>query len=353
MSGGVDSSVAALLLKEEGYEVHGVTMRLWRDPGSVRAATDEGNLTPDPGEEAAKVAAAMGIPHRVVDLQDAFYNRVVCNFTGEYSRGRTPNPCVDCNRSIKFGLLFEEAVTLGFDKLATGHYVRIAQDHPGGKFRLLKGLDPGKDQSYMLYVLGQQQLKMLLFPLGEKSKAEVRAIAEQHNLAVADKEESQEVCFIPDNDYRSFIERSCPQAAMPGFIVSGDGKVLGRHRGIAFYTIGQRKGLGLTTAEPYYVVSIIADENKIVVGPLEGVFSSGLVAGKLNYIGGTPPLDSLEIEVKIRYRAPVVTATLVPFPDGTARVFFKEKQKAVSPGQSAVFYRGEEVLGGGVIESAL
>lgn len=353
MSGGVDSSVAALLLKGAGYEVIGVTLRLWVDPQAEQEAGDEakGCCSLDAVSDARNVAAALDIPHYVFDMKEEFFQSIVCNFTNEYISGRTPNPCVECNRIIKFNVLRQKANGLGIDLLATGHYARSVFDVEKGFFKLLRGIDPQKDQSYMLYVLGQEELAAVIFPLGDKTKQQIREIAAAGKLKVADKGESQEICFIPDNDYRSFMERTCPEATRPGDIVSVEGHKLGRHRGIAFFTIGQRKGLGITSTEPLYVVHIDAQENRIVVGSEKDTYSTGFLADELNYISGTPPQELLEVEVKIRYRTPAVPAVLYPPEAGSARIVFKESQKAVTPGQSAVFYLGEEVLGGGKIKS--
>jgi tRNA-uridine 2-sulfurtransferase len=355
MSGGVDSSVAAALLLKEGYDVIGVTLRLWVDRLAEKRAGEEakGCCSYDAVADARNVAASLGIPHYVFDMKEEFFQKVVCNFTEEYLRGRTPNPCIECNRSIKFSALRRKADGLGIGLLATGHYVRIDYNGNSGGYRLLKGVDSRKDQSYMLYILGQKDLASTLFPLGDKSKQQVRDLAAALGLKVAAKAESQEICFIPDNDYRSFMERTCPETTRPGDIVSAGGRTLGRHQGIAFYTVGQRKGLGLTTPEPYYVVEIDPGRNRIIVGTKEETSGSGLIAGSLNYISGAPPEKPSAVEVKIRYKAPAVPALLYPPRGDFARVIFDEEQKAVTPGQSAVFYCGEEVLGGGIIESAV
>jgi len=355
MSGGVDSSVAALLLKEAGYEVVGVTMRLWVDPLAEETAGDEmkGCCSLDAVSDAAKVAAKLDIPHYVLNMKDQFYRDIVCNFKDEYLLGRTPNPCIECNRAIKFSALLDKAAGLGIDYLSTGHYARIKQDEKSDRYRLLRGIDYSKDQSYMLYILTQNELNRILFPLGELEKRRVREIAEANDLIVADKAESQEICFIPDNDYRAFLSRQCPEAIKPGDIVSTSGEKLGRHRGVAYYTVGQRKGLGITSPHPLYVVNLNPAKNLVVAGPVEETYSTGLIAGSLNYISGAIPEEPLELEVKIRYRAPAVPARLYPPEKGFARIIFEEKQKAVTPGQSAVFYRGDEVLGGGIIETDL
>lgn len=355
MSGGVDSSVAALLLKASGYDVIGVTLRLWVDPSAEERAGEEakGCCSHDAVSDARKVAALLDIPHYVLDLKEEFYEKIVCNFAAEYLRGRTPSPCIECNRTIKFKTLRQKARGLGIDYIATGHYARIDYEPELKIYKLFKGFDQQKDQSYMLYILGQEELAATIFPLGDKTKEQVRKIAAENDLAVAGKDESQEICFIPDNDYRSFLERSFPEAVRLGDIYSTEGQKLGRHRGIAFYTVGQRKGLGLTAPHPLYVVQIDAQSNRVIVGPEEEVYSAGLLAGELNFVSGEPPAKPLEVEVKIRYRASAVSAVLQPPIEGCSRVVFEQKQKAVTPGQSAVFYRGEEVVGGGIIKSAI
>ncbi len=355
MSGGVDSSVAALLLKKAGYDVIGVTLRMWVDPLSEEKAglLGKGCCSHEAVKDAQKVASLLDIPHYVLNMRELFYKDVVSNFTSEYLLGRTPNPCVECNRTVKFSSLLEKARGLGFNLLATGHYARIKKDQDSNHYQLLRGLDRQKDQSYMLYVLTQSELPFTLFPVGDKTKHEIRTLAKNNNLEVANKKESQEICFIPDNDYRSFMERMCPEAVRPGDIVTSKGEKLGRHQGIAFYTVGQRKGLGITYSEPLYVISIDALRNQVIVGPENETFSSGLVVGNLNYISGIEPGKIIDLEVKIRYRASAVQAKLHPPKKGSAMVTFKEKQKAITPGQSAVFYFGEEVLGGGIINNSI
>lgn len=355
MSGGVDSSVAALLLKEAGFQPVGVTMRFWVDPLAEEKASAEarGCCSLKAVEDARQVAQALDIPHYVVNMQEPFYKKVVCYFTREYLRGRTPNPCVVCNRQIKFSLLLQKAKALGIDYLATGHYARVFYDPKAGIFRLLRGKDKEKDQSYMLYVLSQEQLSSIIFPLGELTKEEVRQKASERGLRVAEKKESQEICFLPDNDYRGFLEREHPQALVSGDIISTSGEKLGRHKGLPFYTIGQRKGLGLTSPYPLYVVRMDPQRNLLVVGREEEVYSWGLVAKELNFVSGLEPDEPLKIQVKIRYRAPFAPATLFPPKKGEAKVLFGRRQKAVTPGQAAVFYVGEEVIGGGTIEKAI
>jgi tRNA-uridine 2-sulfurtransferase len=355
MSGGVDSSVAALLLKESGYAVTGATMRLWVDPKAEEKAEESasGCCSYSAVLDARMVAAALDIPHHVFDMRDVFYQSIVKNFTREYLCGRTPNPCVECNRVVKFNLLRQKARVLGIEYIATGHYVRILYDPGEERFRLLRGLDRNKDQSYMLYMLGQDDLAATLFPLGEKTKEQVRELAADRGLPVADKEESQEICFIPDNDYRSFLQRLSPESFRPGDIVSVRGEKLGRHNGIAFYTVGQRKGLGITAPEPLYVIRLNAIDNQVVAGRLEELFSTGMMVEDLNFISGQPPEKPLNIEVKIRYRAPAIRAVLLTLRENVAKVVFESEQKAVTPGQSAVFYCNDEVIGGGIIKEGL
>jgi tRNA-specific 2-thiouridylase len=353
MSGGVDSSVAALLLKEDGFEPVGVTLRLWADPFAKENAAKKtpGYCSSDAVEEAGMVADDLGIPLHIMDVQDEFCARVVSYFAGEYLQGRTPNPCIVCNRHLKFSLLLEKARSMGIDYLATGHYARIAREPQDNTYRLLRGVDRNKDQSYMLCMLNQEQLAGVLFPLGGYTKEEVRGLAKSRRLRTAERSESQEICFLPDNDYRGFLEREYPQALTLGDILSTSGEKLGEHRGVAFYTVGQRKGLGLASQLPQYVVKIDPKNNVLVVGNEEETYSESLVAGGLNFISGEPPRFPQDVEVKIRYRSSLVPAVLYPPEDGSATVVFRERQKAVTPGQFAVFYRGEEVLGGGTIVS--
>ena len=355
MSGGVDSSVAALLLKKAGYSVVGVTLRLWVDPRSEEQAGElaRGCCSLEAITDARRVADMLEIPHYVLNMQEEFKKHIVCNFTDEYLQGRTPNPCIECNRTIKFSIMLQKARGLGISKVATGHFARIQYDSVAGQYRLFKGHDKQKDQSYMLYMLGQTELASTLLPLGSMSKQQVREIATVNKLRVAAKKESQEICFIPDNDYRAFMERQFPQARKPGDIISTKGQKLGRHGGVAAFTVGQRKGLGLTSPTPLYVVHIDARRNIVVVGEAEETYNGGLVAKKLHYVAGSAPKNRTEIQVKIRYRAPAVPALLFPPEEGRAKVMFAEGQKAVTPGQSAVFYTGEEVIGGGIIETAM
>jgi tRNA-specific 2-thiouridylase len=337
LSGGVDSSAAACLLKEAGYEVMGITMRLWSDSDQTCPSTAS-------IRDAENTCRTLGIPFHLVDLENEFKRHVIDYFCHEYARGRTPNPCIACNRHIKFGSLFEHARSLGAEYLATGHYAK-AEFFDNG-YHLLKGNDISKDQSYMLYTLGQDKLSRTLFPLGDYTKAGVRELTAQKGLPAADKPSSQDICFIA-TDYATFLSRYVTSA--PGEIVDGYGRVLGRHHGTAFYTVGQRHGLGLATAEPLYVTKIDPDKSQLTVGSREDLHCSRFTAAEVNWTSGKPPSASIEITVKIRYRSPEVAATLYPS-SGSVEIRLSQPQPAVTPGQAAVFYKDNEVLGGGIIE---
>jgi len=353
MSGGVDSSTAAALLKEEGLEVVGLTMHLW-DP--LPDAPGEAGSRPEPAHvaEARRVAEQLGIPHHTIPLQELFESEIIEYFVNEYLRGRTPNPCILCNRRIKFGALLKKAEELGAAALATGHYARIQWDPSASRFKLRRGRDRRKDQSYFLFLLNQEQLDRILLPLGDKSKVEVREMASRLNLPTAEKAESQEICFIPDNNYRSFLEiRRGQDLAGAGKIVNRQGQELGRHEGIYSYTVGQRRGLGIAAPHPHYVLALDAEENTIIAGKDEELFAADLAVREVNWVSIPPPEEKIEAEVQIRYRHPGAPGTLVPLEGGRVRVELKIPQRAVTPGQAAVFYRGDEVLGGGWIERSL
>jgi len=342
MSGGVDSSVTAALLKQQGHQVIGITMRLFTPhlTGSGSAAHDAG-----------VVAAQLGIPHHCVDFAPEFRDLIIDDFIREYGCGRTPNPCIRCNRFIKFGLLLDKARELGAEFLATGHYVRKTID-PDGSCHLCTARNSHKDQSYFLYTLTQERLARLLFPLGEiESKDEVRRLAREFGLPVAEKSDSQEVCFIPDDDYVAFLEGSGALTGTPGEIVHRDGQVLGTHQGTHRYTIGQRKGLGIAWSEPLYVVALDTGNNRVVVGEQQHVFAAGLLAGDVTWIQ-PPPAQEFGSQCKIRYRQHPVDCRVLMRVNGDCEVRFQEPQKSVTPGQSVVFYRDNEVLGGGRILSA-
>ena len=349
MSGGVDSSVAAALLKQKGYQVVGVTMCISLQ---VEHSSNNRCCGIDAIEDAKKVAYRLGIPHYVVDFRDVFHQKVVADFFQEYSRGRTPNPCIRCNQYIKFDLLMEKAKQLNADFIATGHHARIENGNATGRYLLRKGSDRYKDQSYFLYTMTQEQLSLTLFPVGNHTKTKVREIAGELRLPVATRPESQEICFIPGNNYTEFIRDYAPQAATPGPILSLRGETLGKHRGISFYTIGQRKGLGIAAPEPLYVVDIDHDQNTIVVGSKEETYSDELTASGLNWISIDRLEKPIRVKAKIRYRHPDAEAEITSITEGAVRVKFAKPQMAIAPGQAVVFYNGDTVIGGGTIEQA-
>ncbi len=334
MSGGVDSSLSAALLQEAGYEVLGLNMKLFPD-----------DSRPNHTEDARKVCQVLDIPFHVLRLEEAFQTQVLDYFGREYARGRTPNPCVVCNQQIKFGLLLDEAIALEAQFLATGHYARV--DWMGERYRLLKGVDGESDQSYFLYTLTQRQLSRIMFPVGIYSKSAVRRLAKERGLPVADKPKSQDLCFIAGGRYHDFLKErvDCP----PGPVIDTEGRQLGTHQGLALYTIGQRTGLGIAAGKRIFVLSIDADSNSIIVGPEEKLKATALRAGQVSFAGDRPD-GPLEVEAKVRYRSPAARARLHPC--GTDwEVEFDAPQRAITPGQAVVFYRGEEVLGGGIIEA--
>ncbi len=354
MSGGVDSSVAAALLREQGYDVVGVAMRLAPEP-SVPVAKRRGTCcSHDDFEDACRVAGRMNFPFYVIDLRADFAARVVDNFVSEYLGGRTPNPCVMCNREIKFDRLWSRARALNAEYVATGHYARIERGSDG-MFHLLRAADDSKDQSYFLFTLGQDELARTIFPLGEMTKTEVRARARALGLATADKPESQEICFVPDGDYASFVERrSDPARLRPGSIIDGGGKRLADHAGVHRFTVGQRRGLGVASGERLYVREIRAELGEVVAGRREELASSGLIANRVSLVDGSIASGGeLSVEVKIRYRHRSIPATMRVDSLRRAEIRFASGGPAVTPGQACVFYRGEEVLGGGFIERAI
>lgn len=338
----MDSSAAALLLQKAGYEVSGVTLRLkperlWR--GGDRQLSDI--------EDARRVCRQLGIDHMVLDLTERFEQAVIAPFAALYEAGRTPNPCVLCNPAIKFGAMLDHAEQMGFDYIATGHYARVEQT-PEGRF-LLKKSPTAKDQSYVLYTLSQRQLAHTLLPDGGYSKPEIRALAEAAGLAVAHKHDSQEICFVDDNDYGGFLERYTGHPAKPGDFLDAAGNVVGRHHGVTHYTVGQRKGLGISFGRPTYVTKIDAEHNTVTLGGERERYAAALTAGDLNWIPFDTLKDETRAQVKVRYSAVPAEATLVPLPDGRVRVEFSFPQKSVAPGQAAVFYDGDTLLGGGTI----
>ncbi len=337
MSGGVDSSTTAALLLKQGYEVGGVTMKLTAglccDLASAQA-----------------VCAALGIPHRVIDAQAEFDKSVIGNFIAEYRMGRTPNPCIRCNEIIKFTTLLSYAISNGFDLLATGHYARVEQNAASGRYFLRKGIDPDKDQSYFLYRLTQDQMRHLLFPLGEYRKTDVRTLASEMKLPAADRPESQEICFVPDSNYRAFLKEHAPGTLQPGELVLTNGTVVGKHEGVAFFTVGQRRKLGVAAGERLYVVRIEPDRNRVVLGRPEELTTKEMLLSRPHFIPFDTLLSPIEVDVRIRYRSKSLSARIEPSGNDRVLVRFRSPAAGVSPGQAGVLYQGDTVIGGGIIE---
>jgi tRNA-uridine 2-sulfurtransferase len=346
MSGGVDSSVAACLLQEQGYEVVGSHMSLVHLEG-----VEHGCCGPAARADAAEVAGIAGFSFEICDLTEEFRSRVIDDFVSEHRAGRTPNPCSRCNGEIKFGAFLRRADELGVDLVASGHYVRTDHDAESG-WHLRRGLDRSKDQSYMLHMLGQEQLARSVFPVGSLPKSETRALAERFGLPVAAKPDSQELCFAPSGDAGGFVRSMAPGIARPGEVVDADGRVLAAHDGAFAFTVGQRRGLGVATGAPAYVVELDATANRVVVGPAELLSKRALRADRASWVAGEPPSGPIEASVRIRYRGDDVDAVVTPRPDASFDVAFRAPQRAVAPGQSAVVFRGDEVLGGGRIVAA-
>lgn len=345
MSGGVDSSVAAALLKEQGYDVTGMMLRLWSEPGK-----DDSNrcCTPDSLAQARRVAGILDIPFYVIDAKDVFRETVVQYFLDGYARGETPNPCLMCNRQIRWTFLLNHALALGAEFMATGHYVRI-QNAEDGKQQLLRAVDHSKDQSYVLHVLTQDKLKHALFPVGEYPKPEIRAIAERFGLPTANRKDSQDLCFLAGDDYRHFLQRNAPEILQPGTIETHDGRVVGQHNGLANYTIGQRKGLGVASPVPLYVIDKEAGRNALIVGTAEEMGVTELSVRDVNWVGGEAPGEPFHAAVKIRYTAKEVPAWVKPMDGYQAHVTFDAPVRDATAGQAAVFYQGDVMLGGGII----
>jgi tRNA-specific 2-thiouridylase len=351
MSGGVDSSVAAALLVEQGLEVTGVTMNLFSLP--KKHCRSEGLRSCcgwKSAEDAQRVAMALGIPHFVADMRTEFERRVIADFCSEYSQGRTPNPCIRCNEHIKFGLFLKKAKGLGAEVIATGHHARIEYDPELSRYLLKKGRDPEKDQSYFLYPLTQRQLSFSRLPVGELTKKKVREKARKLGLPVADKEESQEICFVPEKNYPEFLKSRISGHSNPGPIVDLDGRVLGEHKGIIYYTIGQRKGMGIAAPHPLYVLDINPQTNTITVGRNEGLYKKELVASSVNLISLQALAGQMEVRAKIRYKHAEAKALITPAAEGKVSVEFEKPQRAITPGQAVVFYDGDVVIGGGIID---
>ncbi len=345
MSGGVDSSVAAALLKEQGYDVIGMMLRLWSEPGK-----EESNrcCTPDSMAQARRVAAQLDIPFYVIDAKNVFRETVVQYFLDGYARGETPNPCLICNRQIRWTFLLEHALALGADCMATGHYVRRIRDQ-GGRIKLLRAVDRSKDQSYVLYVLNQEKLSHALFPIGDYPKAEVRAMAAKYGLPTATRKDSQDLCFLAGEDYRHFLRRNAPGMLEPGEIVTREGRVIGEHTGLANYTIGQRKGLGVASPVSLYVLGKDAAANTLVVGTQDELGSRELTARDVNWLSGEAPGGPFRAAVKIRYTAKEAEALVTPLEGNQAEVRFDAPQRDITAGQAAVFFQGDVLVGGGII----
>lgn len=350
MSGGVDSSVTAALLVEQGYDVVGMMMRLWSE------ATTDGSAhnrccTPEQMDDARRIADKLGIPFYVLDSKDYFRSTIVQYFIDQHREGVTPNPCLECNRHVRFEWLLNTALSLDAQYLATGHYARIGRD-AAGRFTLMKGLDDAKDQSYVLSVLDQDKLSHAMFPIGHYAKPEVREIAARFGLPTASKKDSQDLCFLGDGNYRRFLIEHAPDTAKAGAIIRRDGTQVGKHGGLANYTIGQRKGLGVQAADPLYVIGLQPTTNTLIVGTADELGGSELTAKRVNWVAGEPPSARFRAGVKIRYKAQPVEAWIEPLDNARMRVVFDEPLRDISPGQGAIVYDGDVCLGGGIIERA-
>ena len=349
MSGGVDSSVAAYLLKEAGYEVIGVTMQIWQEQDTETVETEGGCCGLSAVDDARRVAMELGIPYYVMNFRKEFEKNVIEYFVREYQAGRTPNPCIACNRYVKWESLLQRSMQLGADFIATGHYARI-EELSNGRYAIRNSVTAAKDQTYALYNLTQEQLKHTLMPVGEYEKDRVREIARKAGLPVAGKPDSQEICFVQNNDYAGFIENYSGQPCVPGNFVDRHGNVMGRHKGIIHYTVGQRKGLGLSLKEPAFVLELRPDTNEVVLGYGDEIFAEEAVAAHVNMMSRADFEDGMPVTAKIRYNHRGASAKIYHAGDGMLRCVFDEKQRAVTPGQALVLYEGEYVLGGGTIQ---
>jgi len=349
MSGGVDSSVAAALLQEQGCEVCGVTLKLFSNSDIGIEERTRTCCSLEDVLDARSVAYKLGFDHYVFNFGEHFKESVMSRFVNEYLQGRTPNPCIDCNRFVKFGRLIERALLLGYDYIATGHYARVEYNEATGRYELKKARDASKDQTYVLYALTQHELAHTLFPFGDMLKSEVREYAERRGLVNARKPDSQDICFVVDGNYAGFIEEASGAKSEPGYFVDTKGSILGRHKGLIHYTIGQRRGIGLSFDGPRYVVDKDVERNLVVIGTEEELYKNGLVAADVNWIS-IPSLDGpMSVTVKTRYSQKEAPATIFPNDDGTVTAKFDQPQRAITPGQAAVFYNGDSVVGGGTI----
>lgn len=349
MSGGVDSSVAAYLLKEQGYDVIGVTMQIWQDEDVFVQSQEGGCCGLSAVEDARRVAAVLDIPYYVMNFKADFQRDVIDYFVREYQRGYTPNPCIACNRYVKWESLLHRSMEIGADYIATGHYARITQ-LPNGRYSIRNSVTAAKDQTYALYNLTQEQLSRTLMPVGEYEKPEIRKIAERAGIPVASKQDSQDICFVPDHDYAGFIYRETGIDSKPGNFVDQDGNILGQHKGIIHYTIGQRKGLGITAETPLFVKELKTDTNEVVICKNEELFSKTCIVSGVNYMAEGSIEEGTPATGKIRYSHQGASCKLYPLEDGRLKCEFDEPQRAMTPGQAAVFYQGENVLCGGTIE---
>jgi len=350
MSGGVDSSVAAALLLEKGYDVIGVTMQIWPETPEEVKLTEGGCCSLSAVDDARRVANTLGIPYYVLNFKEVFENKVINYFIDEYLKGRTPNPCIACNRHVKFEALLNKAVSMGIDYVATGHYAIIEYNEDRKRYLLRKSVTQAKDQTYALYNLTQEQLSRVLMPIGNFSKDDVRQKAKDLGLNVASKPDSQEICFVDDNNYGRFIEENTDKKIIPGNFVDTKGNVLGKHKGIIHYTVGQRKGLGIALGKPMYVVGLDVENNNVILGEDSEVFGRELIAYDLNFISIDNLEEPMRVKAKIRYSAKEADALIIPIEKDKVKVVFDTPQRAITPGQSVVFYENDIVVGGGIIQ---
>lgn len=350
MSGGVDSSVAAAILLEKGYDVIGVTMQIWPKIAEEVKLTEEGCCSLSAVDDARRVADILGISYYVLNFKEVFEDKVINYFVDEYLKGKTPNPCIACNRHVKFESLLNKAISMGIDYVATGHYAIIEYDETKKRYLLKKSITHAKDQTYALYNLTQEQLSRVLMPIGDYSKEIVRQKASELGLCVASKPDSQEICFVDDNNYGRFIEENTDKKILTGNFVDIKGNILGKHKGIIYYTVGQRKGLGIAFGKPMYVIGLDVKNNNVILGDDSEVFSDKLIAYDLNFISIDTLEEPMKVKAKIRYSAKEAAATIIPFEKDKVRVEFEKPQRAITPGQSVVFYEDDIVVGGGIIQ---